>query len=746
MPRLVDRFVQRTAPAKSPAPARASFEEFLLEDARVPLADGSFGRYTFEGRRPLQFIVRRIDAILRNTLDNQPVDVEYFVIEDGCTGVPPVSAPATGETPGQHRPRIVRKTHPFKPGALRKALVALCGGAQWGKSVLEQNFQAFLTACRFKNVATYIPDDLLLKTIVQTKFRPQVVNVIPWFAEMFSTVEKKPGRKRAENMNIFQVSDGRREAFGFYVSLNKPTTTITLDVAQLDERDDIKVENVGFVSARMTNSDVALQLDVGTQRIHGAGQNKVLMDGTQEVWIVECPHCHALHNLEDEFPGCYRVALDGTPQPTDPKITEELGHDREATYYLACTDCGTPVDADSGVPVARRADRIKEAKFSFRVSQLDIPAIRVHEVVGAWYAALIDPTGEALVAFYCDRIAIPRAGAAQPLTPEVLDRSRRLGLVAAADLDMRAGNAKRNFGYSMSLTPGAFPRVAGADMGPRCWFWADELVSPLLSACAWAEMISSGKFIERAGALLELLGITCLFMDAGGEPDLTKRAAITLNGLDNFAAPAVPRLELQKSTLANIGHGLTWDGSQARWYDVRAAAVLFVASEHKGIVQEVGFTEDGQIYPLIKCNRASVIQMAVNDFLTPHEGVTELSETGNHPDKTVAESRMRSGQPARAKAVRQLPRARLPDTYIGPGASQAIVDAHLLNLRKERDPRTGAEDWCDGVENHFGLAKVYARIAATLFAGPRPVSHCLNPDTAVTLGLRGGNPFARSIW
>jgi hypothetical protein len=45
------------------------------------------------------------------------------------------------------------------------------------------------------------------------------------------------------------------------------------------------------------------------------------------------------------------------------------------------------------------------------------------------------------------------------------------------------------------------------------------------------------------------------------------------------------------------------------------------------------------------------------------------------------------------------------------------LDGHLLNLRKERDPNSGREDWVEGVENHLGLAKVYARLAVT--AGAR---------------------------
>ena len=70
--------------------------------------------------------------------------------------------------------------------------------------------------------------------------------------------------------------------------------------------------------------------------------------------------------------------------------------------------------------------------------------------------------------------------------------------------------------------------------------------------------------------------------------------------------------------------------------------------------------------------------------------------------------------------IRLLPRARLPQTYIGAGAPQAVLDTHLLNLRRVRDAKTGAEDWADKVENHLGLAKVYARLASGVAGTPRP--------------------------
>jgi hypothetical protein len=232
------------------------------------------------------------------------------------------------------------------------------------------------------------------------------------------------------------------------------------------------------------------------------------------------------------------------------------------------------------------------------------------------------------------------------------------------------------------------------DMGPRCWFWCDEIADANTSALIWSELIGSGSAPTRVPLLMNVLNISCLFLDAGGEPDLTKRLVIALNGLEDYTPPALPRAELLRSQLS-IG-ALRWDGERSRWQGLKAAAVLFVAGESKGIEQTIGFTQEGRMFPLIKCNRGESIQASVNDFLTPREGVLDMvGETG-------------------AKTLRLLPRARLPETYIGSGVSQALLDSHLMNLRKERNPATGAEDWVDKVENHLGLAKVYARLASTV--------------------------------
>jgi hypothetical protein len=653
MKRTISQAGEAFASPKSAAPDVHSFREYLDTCARVPLRQGNYGPFSFEGRKPLEFIVGLIDAVLRNTLKGTAVQIE------GIT---------------------------FKPSALKGAVLTVGGGAQWGKTVLVLNFQAFATFIEFINFGYYTPDQELLAKIVDTKFRPDVIDQQPWMAGMISIGKSENASGKTVNRkNSYQASDGDRKAFGHFCGMQKPPTTISLDAAALDEVDDIPRKNIGYVDGRMTGSPLRLRFEIGTQRIAGAGQNQRVESGSFFRRMYECPGCGADWNLEENFPRIVRCAVDGTPLKSDPILTAEAGHDRDAHYYCACPECGTELDRDGGRYMARNPEKIKQAQFSIRVSQFNISAISMDEIVGAWFAAMADPSGDAMVAFYCDRVAIPNAGAAQPITQQVLDRSRE------------------DYGMSMAGPEASAPRFAGLDTGPRCWFWCDEVPDAFTSRMVWAELIASGNASTRVALLMQQLGIACVFIDAGGEPDLTKRIVLAFNGLENFQPPVMPQTELLKSYLSNIGNGVTWDGQRARWSGIRAASVLFSSREAKGIEQTIGFTQDGKIYPLIKCNRAESIQTAVNDFLTPGEGVIEL----------VADQ-----QVSPTKTIRTAARARLPKTYIGPGAIQAVLDGHLLNLRKERDPKTGEEDWIDGVENHLGLAKVYARLAATQSAIP----------------------------
>ena len=477
--------------------------------------------------RPSNLIVTWLDKILRNTIgaeqkaESRKQKSESTAGDSGfLLSAFPISAfsPESVEIDGVT----------FAPGQLKGASLAVGGGAQFGKTVLELNLMAYATAVRFLSVGNYLPDRPKVEEIVGQKFRPNVLDLYPWMAEMIQLgkIENASG-KTINRKESYTVTDGERKSFGSFCGMHKPPTSITLDLALLDEVDDIPDRNIGYVDARMTSSPVHLTCFIGTQRVAGAGQNARLKASSFHVKMVPCPACGREWCLEEEFPRCVRVAspringlvdkwIDaGSASPSinppihqsiNPILSPEAGHDRLARYYVACPECGTELDRDAGRYVPKHPERIAQARLGVRVSQLNISAISMQEIVGAWYAAFEDPSGNALAAFYCDRIAIPNAGAAQPITSAVLDDARRLGLgdteETAAPYAMSLASEIRNpkseirrasdadavpvsdFGASgpppsvaelLRRTGRISQRVAGMDMGPRCWFWCDEI-------------------------------------------------------------------------------------------------------------------------------------------------------------------------------------------------------------------------------------------------------------------------------
>ena len=664
MPRALEQLHRRLEQAKLPAVdvPDCSFLEFLARHARVRLPDGRYVPYTFEGRDALRFVAELIDKIIRNTLGKQTVEI------DGIA---------------------------YKPGALKGAAVSVCGGAQFGKTVLELNFGGWCTTVRFANFGYYTSDLALLSTIVDTKFRPDVVDQIPWMPAMISLNKTETrGGRTVNRKNAFQVSNGERKAFGYFNGMQRPPTTISLDIAVLDEVDDIPARNIGFVAGRMTNSDVQLTCFIGTQRIHAAGQNSRWLAGTMHKRMCTCPACRAAYNLPEHWPGVTRMAIDGRRDPADPRLDETMQFDPDAVYYPACPQCGAPLDRDTAAYEAEHPERARFRNWSIRISQMDVPAIPWRDIVARWFAALRDPNPAAIAAWWCDVAAIPVAGAAQPIVPSVLQRARNTGLMELVPNDFLPRP------YAMSLARQGCPRVVGMDTGPRCWMWMQDVRSPRLQSLSWAEMVPSGRAFARCTELFHAGLIDCIFIDAGGEPDLTKRIVLALNGLDAYQPPFMPAAELRNAHLHNIGNGLTWDGAQGRWSGLKAAAVLFSLRPGGGVQHDVEFTQDGRIYPLVKCNRAESIQGFVNFFLTPQEGVIQIVDD----------------------ELRTLPLQRLPETAIGPGVTNNVLDTHLSNLRRGKKPGSLQEDWLDGLENHLGLAGVYARLAAQVVQAA-PVAH-----------------------
>lgn len=646
------------------APRVASFREFLLSHARVPIGGGQYGPYTFAGREALAEIVDQIDRILGDE----------------------------------------------KRAVLKDSELVLAGGAQFGKTVLEQNLAAFLTAVRFLNVGVYLPDDGLADTIVDAKFRPDVVDQVPWFAEM-TQVGKSVNKsgKAVNTKGAFLVTDGERRAIGMFRGLKKVPTSFSLDVVVRDEEDDIPRDKAKFLSGRLTTSALRFQIIVGTQRVHGAGQNKKWEEGSQGVMSIgrACDYqansprrrnesgdtnqggSHEALNPEENWPQICRAQMGPVPSPTDPQLTFDGDFKRpgspevvatyvpDGIYYLADPKTGAPLDRHRVTWTHRRPERLALRKFSYRISQLGIPAIDLAQIVAHWTRAVAD--GEEMISFCCDRLALPRS-AAQALTAAVLDRARTV--------------APFDFG---AFTAG-LPRFGGLDMGDRCWLTIHERHADHRRVIR-ADKIAAGDVVSRVHALFQAHGLSALFIDERPLVNESRTLALLLNGLEGYQFPRVDWAS--RETFVSFPNGLAWDGRNQRWSGLRCAVVRFTKNKLGQGVQQtvVTFEEGGQTkaVPCIECNRFETIDRVVREFLTPTENVIEIVNG----------------------AVRQTPATLLPRRVPGAPGILETLDAHLLaGSQREKDAATGElADYVDKTENHLLLARGYASLAELVVAG-----------------------------
>lgn len=634
------RLDARVSEIENSGPVQASsLKEFLLTRARVKLSGGEYGPYTFEGRKVLEHITDRFDLIL-GSHTGQPMEDATFDI---------------------------------------------CGGAQWGKTIFALNFGVYLTSCLFYNWGYYLPDDDLVQGIVDTKLRPDVVEQIDGLQgmmELGASVDKK-GKKVVNRKGAFMVTDGKRKAFAMIRGMGKIPTSFSMDCAMEDEKDDIPEKNAKFLSGRMTASKLRLGSSIGTQRKFGKGQHKRFMDGTQEVQMFAVGDTGRTINIEENWPQVCRLAVDGTPKPTDPKLTmagnfkDDQGnvwdYDPTGVFYVADPETGIVINRDEPIFVERRPERAKLRKFSLRVAQVAIAAISLSQPVSRWQEAIKDP--EVMEVFYCDVLALPR-NSSQALTPEVITRSRTV---------------EQPFDLRLSLRDSC-KSYAGVDTGNRCWFFAREVESEFVKRSLWAEQIPLGDLVRRSVHLANLLQVDCLMVDAHPAVDQARAITYALHGLEGITWPVVDG-DPKKARIELPG-GLVWDGKRGLWENLRAAVVQFTKAKGGGSQHQLGIDEvEGQkrFYPILQVNRFDLINRVVNEFLTPNEQVVRVSN-----GKLVEE-----------------PVMRLCRRETGAPAIVETMDAHFIT-GSDKDAQGEFVDEC---ENHLLLANGYSALAELVATG-----------------------------
>lgn len=639
---IIAEFADRMATGTSDGvPEIKSFREFLTEHAWARKPDGTYVRYSLEGREALEPIINVIDLVLGSH-----------------TGV-----------------------------MLPDARLAICGGAQFGKTILELNLMAYTTAVLFINTGLYLPDEKLVEGIVDTKLRPDVIQKIDFLGPLMSFGKVKDNRDRALNRKgAFSVKLGDRTASGMIMGMNKIPTTFSMGLAAEDEKDDIPPKNSKYLEGRMAASDLRFRISIGTQRMHGQGQNKDWKEGSQGYFVFDVGNGNKIR-LEELWPQVCRLALNGSPSPTDPKLTnrgdfEDNGkrrwyHKPGNIYYLADPETGGLVDRRKPIEHHLRPEQIALYNWSYSLAQLGVDAIDLTQIVSRWQKAVNDV--DSMVVFRCEVLALPM-NTTQALSPETLNRSRAAGPPFDLSLSLRPGTA----GYG------------GLDTGNRCWFVAREVASEVEKRIIHAEDIALADVVRRAVSLFHKIGLSALFIDARPAVNEARQITYILNGLANIKWPKCDKPE--ESRIIFPG-GLVWDGPKGRWENLRCAVVEFTRKPGTGIVQKIGREDaDGEtrFFPIIQCSRFDSIDRVIVEFQTPNEGIIR-----QHNGELYSEP------------VMLMPRR--PD---GSDKILETLDQHFITGSAREEDESGEKgEYVDKCENHLLLGNAYSALAEHLVKG-----------------------------
>ena len=641
MSRIVNRMVSRLDGNETEAKKVGSFVEFLLNHARARKS-GGFTRYSFKGREPIRIVAERIDEILG--------DGERAPVPD--------------------------------------ASICVAGGVQFGKTLLVLYLIAYLTAVRFLNVLAYLPDRDLADGIVDAKFRPEVLDQVPWLSNRIAVGKTlNASGKSVNRKGAFMATGPNGMGLGMFLGLGTLPKAFSADVTMIDERDDAHGARAKATTGRMTSSDIRLQISIGSQRFAGTGQNKVWKEGSQGVFVFGSRDLAP----EEHWPAVCRLQVGKRPSKRDPKLTyagdfardakggdvERFAFDGKGKYYLADPRTGERFDRDKPRELHRRPDRAAREEWSWRICQLSLSAISLPQVLRRWQKAITDP--EELELFNFEVLANPQ-NESQKITPEIITRAQE---TAPFVMTPRIADGCRGF--------------AGLDMGSACWFTAREVESAGVKRLRYAEKIPSANVVDRAVSLYYEMQLSGLLVDAA--PLLNEARAITyaIHGLTHFEFPRLR--DPENSTIVFPGN-LRWLGDEGRWSGLRAAVVEFTKRKQgEGITHKLGIedTNDGpRFYPVIECNRYETIERVINELLTERENVIDVVD----------------GQP------RQAPALLLPKD--GNPTVETLGNHLMAGSLREENPDGSTGDFVKKAENHFLLSAAYGRLAELCIAGSKP--------------------------
>lgn len=323
-----------------------------------------------------------------------------------------------------------------------------------------------------RNVGYFLPTDKFAQKFGRTRLKRAIAK-----SQYLSDRMKDVGDP--VNSATVKEFDGK---FLYVLGLESMIGAIStpLDVLAYDEVDLLPAENREWSQGRVAHSDLRVSFWFSAGYSPGAGIDLKYQQGSQHKWLVDCKNRACMRKgicLEETFPECVRL----NPAPIGDR------------YVRCCPDCKWPLNITrDGRWIATYPDRAKRGKISYRLSALAMDAMSADYIMNRWHGCR---TKSQKAKFRCSALAIPDAGAMQPITDVEINK-------------MQSGEVKL-----LRQDRGSLPRYAGMDAGDMCHFVCYERTRGGDPHLVWAEEIDSDVAFERITTLIGNLGVVQLVPD-----------------------------------------------------------------------------------------------------------------------------------------------------------------------------------------------------------------------------------------
>ena len=345
--------------------------------------------------------------------------------------------------------------------------ISILAAEQVGKTLVAIGAAIHLVADARRNVGYFFPTDKFAHKFGRTRLK-RLISKSPYLA-----ARMKDGA--SVNQATLKEFDGKfLYMFGLESMIGAISTP--LDALLYDEVDLLPAENLEWSQGRVAHSTLRISVFVSAGYSPGAGIDRRYSDGTQHKYLVDCTarSCRTKGIcLEEVFPEC---------------IARVKGE-----WKRVCPNCKQELDIKkNGRWVATVPSRARDKKISYRVSSLIIPARSANHIMKRWEKAKRKKSEHAK--FRCAELAMPDAGAMQPVTDAELNRMRETYLMR----NDRGSGAQR---------------FAGMDAGDLCHLYVFERTKEGRPRVVWLEEIDSDDAENIVSSRIVSLGITSLVID-----------------------------------------------------------------------------------------------------------------------------------------------------------------------------------------------------------------------------------------